>query len=296
MSDAIEAAAKVIDPLAFQPAGSCNPRGYEAHSQEALSRAIAARRSHAIRVAERVVAAYRDSEIEALRGQVAEARELLAHTVMGGLPNDWPLKDVAEARLHDMIDLRNQVRDTCDRAEKAEALIKKQEVEIVLLQMQIDCFYLGTSETRLLNMTKERDALRSALEAILETNKQGIIAANRHFETESKLADCQAVMRHKGHDADCPAAPCYQCQEGRPHTCNYKPGPCSDACGHDRITGETASDTCEWYDDGGDMWVSGCGVVYTFNDGGPVENDHAFCIKCGKRVSVLGDETTGEKA
>lgn len=62
-----------------------------------------------------------EAEIEALRAQVAETRELLAHTVMGSLPNDWPLKDVAEARLHDMIALRNQVRDTCVRAEQAEA-------------------------------------------------------------------------------------------------------------------------------------------------------------------------------
>lgn len=68
-------------------------------------------------------AARRDAEAEAvaLRATIAEAREILAHTVMGSLPDDWPLKDVAEARLHDMIDLRNQVRDTCIRAEKAEA-------------------------------------------------------------------------------------------------------------------------------------------------------------------------------
>lgn len=64
-----------------------------------------------------------EAEIEVLRGQVAETRELLAHTVMGSLPNDWLLKDVAEARLHDMIGLRNQVRDTCVRAEQAEATI-----------------------------------------------------------------------------------------------------------------------------------------------------------------------------
>ncbi len=62
-----------------------------------------------------------EAEIEVLRGQVAETRKILAHTVMGSLPNEWPLKDIAEARLHDMIELRNQVRHTCVRAETAEA-------------------------------------------------------------------------------------------------------------------------------------------------------------------------------
>ena len=71
--ETIEAAAKVIDPLAFQPVGSCNPRGYESYSQEALSRAIAARRAHALRVAERVVAAYRDAKVAELEARCAKA-------------------------------------------------------------------------------------------------------------------------------------------------------------------------------------------------------------------------------
>lgn len=62
MSDPIEAAAKAIDPLAFQPAGSCNPRGYEGHTQAELSRVIAARRKHAIHVANKVIAAHRDAQ------------------------------------------------------------------------------------------------------------------------------------------------------------------------------------------------------------------------------------------
>lgn len=55
---AIEAAAKVIDPLAFEERGSCPPRGYEFHTPEQLSRTIAARKAHALRVAKRIIAAY----------------------------------------------------------------------------------------------------------------------------------------------------------------------------------------------------------------------------------------------
>jgi len=82
MSDSIEAAAKVIDPLAFQPVGSCNPRGYESYSQEALSRAIAARRAHALRVAERVVAAYRDAKVAELEARCAKDEKALRIAVL----------------------------------------------------------------------------------------------------------------------------------------------------------------------------------------------------------------------
>lgn len=46
---------------------------------------------------------------------------LLAHTDLGSLPNDWTLLQIAEARIDDMLKLRDQVRDTCKRAEAAEA-------------------------------------------------------------------------------------------------------------------------------------------------------------------------------
>lgn len=66
-------------------------------------------------------------------------------------------------------------------------------------------------------------------------------------ELRDKLADCQAVIRHKGHDADCWAERCVIC--GNPPSSitnhyfgplpshNFQPGPCSDACGHDRVVG-----------------------------------------------------------
>ena len=85
---------------------------------------------------------------------------------------------------------------------------------------------------------------------------QAAIAAYRDSEIEAlraKLADCQAVIRHKGHDVDCPASSsaCAICGlHELLHPCvtyfgdsqkhNFNRGPCSDACGHDRTTGEKA--------------------------------------------------------
>ena len=79
------------------------------------------------------------------------------------------------------------------------------------------------------------------------------IAAYRDSEIETlraKLADCQAVVRSRGHAGTCSHfAECVAC--GRPHHSfvhhhiaermadhAFIPGPCSDACGHDRTTGE----------------------------------------------------------
>ena len=68
----------------------------------------------------------------------------------------------------------------------------------------------------------------------------------------AQVADCQAVIRHKGHDADCPGRRCSfdgfigKCWVSRAFHDEHKLGheyqspPCSDACGHDRTTGETA--------------------------------------------------------
>lgn len=128
MSDAIEAAAKVIDPLAFAEQGSCPPRGWEHSTPKEVARLLERRKSHALSVAKRIIAAYRDSEIEALR---------------------------------------------------------------------------------------------------------------------AKLADCQAVIQHKGHDADCERNWCRHCDVAMhahtfPISHPLESRPCSDACGHDRTTGEKA--------------------------------------------------------
>lgn len=64
----------------------------------------------------------------------------------------------------------------------------------------------------------------------------------------SDLADCQAVIKHKGHDKRCPANLCHFCgaapewkahDDGSMGHAFIQRGPCSDACGHDRTTGET---------------------------------------------------------
>jgi len=72
MSDSIEAAAKVIDTLAFAEQGTCPPRGWEHSTPKDVARMLERRKSHALSVAKRIIAAYRDSEIETLRAQVAE--------------------------------------------------------------------------------------------------------------------------------------------------------------------------------------------------------------------------------
>ena len=67
----------------------------------------------------------------------------------------------------------------------------------------------------------------------------------------AKLADCQAGIRSRGHDADCPALKCGWCElpehgqtahnpKSHFYLHDFVPGKCSDACGHDRTTGETA--------------------------------------------------------
>ena len=75
------------------------------------------------------------------------------------------------------------------------------------------------------------------------------IAAYRDSEIEAlraKLADCQAVIRKRGHAEDCPKMLCGRCGYGAyghwerfpPHVMVESGDPCSDACGHDRTTGE----------------------------------------------------------
>lgn len=61
----------------------------------------------------------------------------------------------------------------------------------------------------------------------------------------AKLADCQAVIQHKGHDADCERNWCRHCDVAMhahtfPISHPLESRPCSDACGHDRTTGEKA--------------------------------------------------------
>ena len=78
------------------------------------------------------------------------------------------------------------------------------------------------------------------------------LTAHQQAEIEAlraKLADCQAVIRRRGHDADCPVTQCCKvCGTPKMWTAHrsifddypeyheFEPGPCSDTCGHDRTT------------------------------------------------------------
>lgn len=77
------------------------------------------------------------THIERIERERDEARTILAHTDIGSLPHDWTLKQVAEARIDDLIKLRDQVRDTCARAEKAEQRIAALEAENAALRARV---------------------------------------------------------------------------------------------------------------------------------------------------------------
>lgn len=69
-------------------------------------------------------------------------------------------------------------------------------------------------------------------------------------ELQSRLADCQSVIRDRGHDWHCPAVLCEKCgfhqnsswhkESNDPNDwCIFEPkDACSDACGHDRCAGD----------------------------------------------------------
>lgn len=51
---------------------------------------------------------------------------------------------------------------------------------------------------------------------------------------------------------------------------------------------EVAQEPCKWQldDEESGTWESGCGELWSFIDGGPVENRVRFCHGCGKPVEV----------
>jgi hypothetical protein len=52
--------------------------------------------------------------------------------------------------------------------------------------------------------------------------------------------------------------------------------------------GMVSATPCEWYldDDDNGIWQTGCGKLWSFIDGGPIENDMDFCHGCGNPVTV----------
>lgn len=43
---------------------------------------------------------------------------------------------------------------------------------------------------------------------------------------------------------------------------------------------------CRWTEDSDGNWDTGCGQKHTFMEAGPVENHHAYCPYCGKRIEA----------
>lgn len=75
-----------------------------------------------------------DPAVERLQRELDEARALL--TCDHSLPHDWTLQQVIEGRLDDINKLKWQVRDTCIRAEAAEAsLVKAREALTKALEL-----------------------------------------------------------------------------------------------------------------------------------------------------------------
>lgn len=59
-----------------------------------------------------------------------EVRTILAGTDIGSLPNDMPLATIATKRMEEWYKFMWQVRDTCQRAEKAEKALAEVKPEI----------------------------------------------------------------------------------------------------------------------------------------------------------------------
>ena len=119
-------------------------------------------------------------------------------------------------------------------------------IEARLRRMNDELIMVGNDYSDvLLDAASEIEALRAQV-AQHEANANRALAECQALV--AKIADCQAVIRHKGHDADCPARRCRICWGFPDAPLHRKPapiyadehrfqsGPCSDTCGHDRTT------------------------------------------------------------
>lgn len=48
-----------------------------------------------------------------------------------------------------------------------------------------------------------------------------------------------------------------------------------------------ASEPCVWREDQDGVWFAGCDQSWTFEEGGPVENDCRYCSRCGRRLEAV---------
>jgi len=52
--------------------------------------------------------------------------------------------------------------------------------------------------------------------------------------------------------------------------------------------GTANSATCTWTDEG-EAYSGECGIMWTFLDGGPVENKCVYCMGCGRRIRTVAE-------
>jgi hypothetical protein len=51
---------------------------------------------------------------------------------------------------------------------------------------------------------------------------------------------------------------------------------------------------CYWQEDQDGIWNTGCGWMYQFFDGGPLDNNHKYCQYCGRFLYELSYGDTVE--
>ena len=103
----------------------------------------------------------------------------------------------------------------------------------------------------------ERDSLYAEIAALRAQVAEAKESERRQFELDglrvlelqAKLTDCQAVLKSRGHEWNCPAVMCVKCgshqtaswheEANDPNDwCIFEPkDACSDACGYERCTG-----------------------------------------------------------
>lgn len=78
----------------------------------------------------------RGTVIETLESEIATARTIMTAPGLSSIPHDWTLPRIAEARAHDWLTMRDQARDACARAEKAEAEVARLRRVIAAISLQ----------------------------------------------------------------------------------------------------------------------------------------------------------------
>lgn len=101
---------------------------------------------------------------------------------------------------------------------------------------------------------------------------------------------CRGACKHYSMGVECPTDATYE-----PWPLNKCP-----TCAHINCHASTCPDDpakfCDWtqLDENSGHYESTCGMSFVFDDGGPVNNEFAFCPKCGKKLKENQWEYEGE--